>query len=116
MSPSYHLEPALADHTFCIGVLASIGSGYVVASGRGTNDSTWFVIDHSTVRATNGMGKRETKLYFKQVTAASGYSLPGKVYLGRPWGKLARVIYQHSNLTVEINPLGWHPMTVNATP
>lgn len=79
--------------------IASNGAGAVTANSRLTvSDSTWFVIDHSTVEA------------------ASGSSLTGKVYLGRPWRALARVIYQYSVLTDVINAAGWTTLATDATP
>lgn len=43
-------------------------------------------------------------------------SLAGKVYLGRPWRALARVIFQNSVLTDVVNPLGWTTLYDGATP
>lgn len=51
-----------------------------------------------------------------KITAASGASVTGLVYLGRPWRVYARVIYQFSALTAVVNAKGWAPMTANATP
>ncbi|ROV91875.1 hypothetical protein VMCG_09179 [Cytospora schulzeri] len=79
--------------------IASNGGGAVTASSREDSDDTaWYVIDHSTVEA------------------ASGYDLEEKVYLGRPWRALARVIYQYSTLTDVINPTGWTTLYDGATP
>lgn len=44
---------------------------------RETDDSLYYVIDHTTVTGTSG-------------TASA--------YLGRPWGDYARVIFQNCNL------------------
>ena len=74
------------------------GQGSITAMSRESDDSTWYVIDHSNVRA------------------ASGVSLVGKVYLGRPWRVLARVMYQNSNLSNIINAAGWTTMAEGATP
>lgn len=51
-----------------------------------------------------------------QITAAAGASVDGKVFLGRPWRPLARVIYQYSTLTGVVHPEGWAPMAEGATP
>ncbi|KAL4861133.1 pectin lyase fold/virulence factor [Aspergillus spectabilis] len=59
--------------------IASNGGGYLTASSRSTTaDGIWYVFDHSTIRA------------------AAGKDLAGKVFLGRPWRVLVRVIYQNS--------------------
>jgi pectinesterase len=63
-----------------------------------SDETTWYAIDHCNV-----YGK-------------SGLNLTGKVYLGRPWRVLARVIYQNSELSNIINPKGWTTMAAGATP
>ncbi|KAH7076342.1 carbohydrate esterase family 8 protein [Paraphoma chrysanthemicola] len=80
--------------------IASNGGGAITATSREVStDTTWYVIDHSTV------------------TAASGVSgLTGKVYLGRPWRVLSRVIYQYSSLGDIINAAGWTTMAEGAMP
>ncbi|RJE26103.1 Pectinesterase [Aspergillus sclerotialis] len=79
--------------------IISSGAGYITANSREeSSDSSWYAIDSSTI------------------TAASGVDITGKVYLGRPWRVLARVIYQNSELTGIINPGGWTTMAENATP
>ncbi|KFY04554.1 hypothetical protein O988_00695 [Pseudogymnoascus sp. VKM F-3808] len=79
--------------------MASSGGGSITASSRTYDtDTAWYVIDHSTV------------------TAASGASVTGIVFLGRPWRVCARVIYQFSTLTNVVNAKGWAPMTAGATP
>lgn len=79
--------------------IASNGAGYITANSRQTSDDTsWYVFDHSTIMA------------------ASGSSLAGKVYLGRPWRVLARVIYQYSSLSNVVNAAGWTTMAEGATP
>ncbi|KAF9891455.1 hypothetical protein FE257_003921 [Aspergillus nanangensis] len=79
--------------------IASSGGGYITASSRTEDtDEAWYVIDHSLI------------------TAASGASVDGKVFLGRPWRPLARVIYQYSTLTGVVHPEGWAPMADGATP
>ncbi|KAK6814469.1 hypothetical protein RU639_009373 [Aspergillus parasiticus] len=79
--------------------IASSGGGYITASSRTYDtDQAWYVIDHSVV------------------TAVAGASLDGKVFLGRPWRPLARVIYQYSTLTGVVHPEGWAAMAEGATP
>ncbi|CAD6448272.1 70fdb3ac-9a96-4007-8a54-7e7c104cd397 [Sclerotinia trifoliorum] len=79
--------------------IASNGGGAITASSRTlSSDSGWYVIDTSTI------------------TQADGYSLTGKVYLGRPWRGLARVIFQNSVLTGVVNAAGWTTLAADATP
>ncbi|KAI9164140.1 carbohydrate esterase family 8 protein [Paramyrothecium foliicola] len=78
--------------------VASNGNGAITASSRTEKDETWYVFDHSNVRA------------------ADGYSTTGKVFLGRPWRVNARVIYQNSGLSNIIHPEGWTTMAEGATP
>lgn len=73
-----------------IGVLpASIG--YVTASGRSSDTSSYYVFNKATIAAAPG----------KTVTS-------GAYYLGRPWGDYARVAFQSSSLSSVINGAGWH--------
>ncbi|KAF9870664.1 beta-xylosidase [Colletotrichum karsti] len=79
--------------------IASSGGGYITASSRTyNNDTSRYVIDHSTV------------------TSASSSDLTGKVALGRPWRVSARVMYQYSTLTSVVSPEGWTTMAEGATP
>ncbi|KAK2764278.1 hypothetical protein FQN54_008970 [Arachnomyces sp. PD_36] len=79
--------------------VASNGGGYITANSREEEDDTsWYVFDHSTI------------------TAAEGISVDGEVYLGRPWRGLSRVIYQNSELTAVVHPEGWTTMAEGATP
>ncbi|KAF4224841.1 hypothetical protein CNMCM6457_008902 [Aspergillus fumigatiaffinis] len=79
--------------------IVSVGAGYITAMSRTTSDeTTWYAFDHCNI-----YGK-------------SGVDLAGKVYLGRPWRVLARVIYQNSQLSNIINPKGWTTMAEGATP
>ena len=64
-------------------VIRTVGNGYITASGRSTNDASWYVIDQSYVRGQ------------------------GQVYLGRPWRAFARVVFQYSNLDANIKKEGW---------
>ncbi|KAF7959235.1 hypothetical protein EAE96_002750 [Botrytis aclada] len=79
--------------------IASNGGGAITASSRILDtDSSWYIIDSSTI------------------TQADGYSLTGKVYLGRPWLVFARVIFQNSVLTDVVNAKGWTTLAADATP
>ncbi|KAJ1558611.1 hypothetical protein HK096_009088 [Nowakowskiella sp. JEL0078] len=80
--------------------IASNGPGAITASSRElSTDQGWYVFDSSTI------------------TAASGVTgLTSKVFLGRPWRVLARVMYQRSSLSNIINAAGWTTMAENATP
>ncbi|KAL5371258.1 hypothetical protein DPSP01_014390 [Paraphaeosphaeria sporulosa] len=79
--------------------IASTGSGAITATSRETSsDPAWYVFDHSTI------------------TAATGASVTGMVYLGRPWRVLSRVMYQNSVLTNVVNAKGWTEMADGATP
>ncbi|KAJ6134094.1 hypothetical protein N7523_000416 [Penicillium sp. IBT 18751x] len=79
--------------------IVSNGAGAITASSREeSTDTAWYAFDHSNVKA------------------ASGISLDGQVYLGRPWRVLARVIFQNSNLGSLINAKGWTTMADGATP
>ncbi|TEY77500.1 hypothetical protein BOTCAL_0054g00300 [Botryotinia calthae] len=79
--------------------IASNGGGAITANSMTlATDSAWYIIDSSTI------------------TQATGYSLTGKVYLGRPWRALARVIFQNSVLTDVVNAAGWTTLAADATP
>jgi pectinesterase len=64
-------------------VIRTIGDGFIAASGRSTDDATWFVIDQSSVKGS------------------------GQLYLGRPWRTHARVVFQYTSLDVNIVEGGW---------
>ncbi|KAF9265081.1 pectin methyl esterase [Marasmius fiardii PR-910] len=79
-------------------VLSSNGAGAITANSREVpTDTSYYVIDSSTI-----------------TSSVSG--LTQKVYLGRPWRVLARVVYQRSSLPDIINPKGWTTMAEGATP
>ncbi|KFZ14365.1 hypothetical protein V502_06107 [Pseudogymnoascus sp. VKM F-4520 (FW-2644)] len=79
--------------------IASNGGGAITATSReDPADASRYVFDHSTV------------------TAASGASVVGTVYLGRPWRVLSRVMFQNSVLTNVVNAKGWTTMAAGATP
>ncbi len=61
------------------------------ANGRATaDDAAFFVFNNSNVAAAPG-----------QAVA------PGTYYLGRPWSRYARVVFQHSALGAVVNAAGW---------
>ncbi|KAF9465364.1 pectinesterase [Collybia nuda] len=67
------------------------GPGWVTASGRESNDGGSYVFDKNTIVLASG--------------AASGTS--GKVYLGRPWGAYAKVIFKNTVITAPMNKALW---------
>ncbi|KAG8763529.1 hypothetical protein FRC11_002042 [Ceratobasidium sp. 423] len=71
--------------------LKSIGNGCITASGRSSADNNYYVINDSTIEGT------------------------GTVYLGRPWGSYARVIFQNSNIGSDVVAAGWQAWS-SATP
>ena len=84
-------QHGLAWFTHCdIRVLAA-NLGFIVASGRASNEAGYYVLDHCSI------------------AAKSGASVPkGAYYLGRPWGDYARVAVQSTTMTNVINADGWH--------
>ncbi|KAJ4188416.1 hypothetical protein NW755_006576 [Fusarium falciforme] len=79
--------------------IRSTAGGAITAMHRSTtSETTWYVINNSTIEA------------------AAGYTATGGVYLGRPWGVDARVIYQYCSLSNIINAHGWNTMAPSATP
>lgn len=97
--------------------MASSGGGSITASSRTYDtDTAWYVIDHSTVNFIKYPSLWTISDFEVKITAASGASVTGIVFLGRPWRVFARVIYQFSTLTNVVNAKGWAPMTDGATP
>ncbi|KAL0946594.1 hypothetical protein HGRIS_012795 [Hohenbuehelia grisea] len=81
--------------------LASNGGGSITANSReSASDPSYYVIDHSTI---------------VQASSATS-SLSSKVYLGRPWRVLARVVFQNSALPNLINAAGYSTLAAGATP
>ena len=70
--------------------IRTLGDGFITASGRSSDDSGWYVIDHSYVTGD------------------------GRAYLGRPWRSYARVAFQYSYLGPNIVPAGWSIWTDGA--
>lgn len=71
--------------------IVTIAAGCITASGRASNDSSWYVINNSSVRGVNAT-----------VEAEAGIN-----YLGRPWRNYSRVTFQQTYLSPVINPAGW---------
>ncbi|KAF2083938.1 carbohydrate esterase family 8 protein [Saccharata proteae CBS 121410] len=77
----------------------SASVGYVTASGRASSSSTsYYVINNSNVAAKSGETVSE-----------------GAYYLGRPWGKYARVAFQNTELSDVINSAGWSKWSTSDT-
>lgn len=71
--------------------VSAASKGAITASGRASSSSTsYYVINKSTVAAKSGVS----------ITA-------GSIYLGRPWGAYARVVFQNTALSAIINSAGW---------
>ncbi|KAJ5825390.1 pectin methylesterase [Penicillium riverlandense] len=72
-------------------IRVSAGGGCITANGRSSSsDTSYYVIDESTVAAASG----------STVNAET-------VYLGRPWSEYATVCFQETSLSDIINPAGW---------
>ncbi|KAG5638853.1 hypothetical protein H0H81_009404 [Sphagnurus paluster] len=67
------------------------GPGWVTASGRESNDAGSYVFDNNKIVLASG--------------AASGTD--GKVYLGRPWGAYAKVVFKNTAITAPLNKALW---------
>jgi pectinesterase len=78
--------------------LTSVGSGAITASSREKRDDPgWYVFDRCTM-------------------TSRGSKMKNAVHLGRPWRKLARVMFQNSVLGDSIRREGWGTMAKGATP
>ncbi|KAI9907582.1 hypothetical protein PsorP6_003191 [Peronosclerospora sorghi] len=67
--------------------IKTIGAGSITANGRdGASSPSFYVFNKARVSGSNGKGS---------------------TFLGRPWRKFARVVWQNSELGDVINPLGW---------
>ncbi|KAJ7738353.1 pectin lyase fold/virulence factor [Mycena metata] len=71
--------------------IASKGAGCITASGRELNDTGMYVFNENTVIAAPDA--------FANVT--------GNVFLGRPWGDWARVIFKNTNVLAPMNKTIW---------
>ncbi|KAF7586104.1 hypothetical protein BBP40_009454 [Aspergillus hancockii] len=78
-------------HECDIRVVKGPTSGYITANGRSSEtDESYYVIHKSSV------------------AAAEGNDVPsGTYYLGRPWSKYARVLFQKTSMTNVIKAAGW---------
>ncbi|QMW33346.1 hypothetical protein G4B84_008777 [Aspergillus flavus NRRL3357] len=82
----------------------------------GTIQDSGYVLWQAPITEQTLMGVYENIGPGWNITAAAGAIVDGKVFLGRPWRPLARVIYQYSTLTGVVHPEGWAPMAEGATP
>ncbi|KAJ7242010.1 pectin lyase fold/virulence factor [Mycena rebaudengoi] len=71
--------------------IASIGQGYVTASGRQLNDSGIYLFNHNKIVLGRGAFANAT----------------GNVFLGRPWGAFARVVFKNTEVTSPLDPRIW---------
>ncbi|KAJ7490673.1 pectin lyase fold/virulence factor [Mycena latifolia] len=71
--------------------IASKGAGCITASGRQLNDTGIYVFNQNKIIAA--------KDAFANVT--------GNVFLGRPWGDFARVVFKNTYLTAPLNKTIW---------
>jgi len=71
--------------------IAVKAAGWITASGRESNDSGSYVFNKNNIVLASG--------------ASSGAS--GKIYLGRPWGNYAKVIFQNTVVTAPLNSAVW---------
>ncbi|PBP27958.1 pectin methyl esterase [Diplocarpon rosae] len=77
--------------------IRTFAKGYIVASGGVTPGASKYVINHSTVAALNSSVKTNS------------------TFLGRPWKAYAYTVFQNSDISDVVNPLGWSPWNA-ATP
>lgn len=72
--------------------------GYLTANGASSADASFYVFNNCTV------------------TAAEGATVPsGAIYLGRPWGAYAGVMFQMSSLSTIINGAAWSKWSNSAS-
>ncbi|EJD03925.1 uncharacterized protein FOMMEDRAFT_187176 [Fomitiporia mediterranea MF3/22] len=76
--------------------IASKGAGCVTASGRESDDAGSYVFDKNTVIAASDA--------FSNVT--------GNVFLGRPWGDFAKVIFKNTVVDSPLNKAVWSQWNV----
>ncbi|PAV22414.1 carbohydrate esterase family 8 [Pyrrhoderma noxium] len=81
--------------------IASKGAGCITANGRQSDDSGIYLFEKNTLVAASDA--------FSNVT--------GKVFLGRPWGDYAKVVFKNTVINTELNKAIWsewsssNPMT-----
>ncbi|KAF8158033.1 pectinesterase [Crassisporium funariophilum] len=71
--------------------IAVKAAGWVTASGRESADSGSYVFNLNKI----------------VLAAGAASSASGKVYLGRPWGAYAKVIFKNTVITAPLNPAMW---------
>lgn len=82
-------------------------SGYITAHSRDSASATGgFYFNSCTVKATIPSGPL-SKTYNSSLSFTSSSQFPNTHYLGRPWGKYARVVFMYSSLGSHIRPAGW---------
>jgi len=70
--------------------LRTIAQGSITASGRDSADNpSWFVFNSCTIAGMNSSIAAETN------------------YLGRPWRNYARVVFQNTQMSDVVKPVGW---------
>ncbi|KAK5132919.1 hypothetical protein LTR08_008365 [Meristemomyces frigidus] len=83
-------QSALAWFDACDIRVLKASLGYITASGRASDTTSYYVINNSTI------------------AAASGNTVPtGAFYLGRPWDNYARVAFQMTTMSAVVNTAGW---------
>ncbi|TFK34809.1 pectin lyase fold/virulence factor [Crucibulum laeve] len=70
--------------------IAVKANGWITASGRESNDSGSYVFNQNTI-----------------VTASGASNVNGNVYLGRPWGAFAKVIFKNTVINAPLNKALW---------
>ncbi|KAL5518910.1 hypothetical protein ACEPAH_593 [Sanghuangporus vaninii] len=71
--------------------IASKGAGCITASGRETNDSGSYVFNRNTI-----------------ITASDAFeNVTGNIFLGRPWGDFAKVIFKNTVIDAPLNSAIW---------
>ncbi|KAF5020689.1 hypothetical protein F66182_7287 [Fusarium sp. NRRL 66182] len=71
--------------------VVSSSVGYITANGRDSSSNPSYYVFNNC-----------------NIAAASGHSVSnGAYYLGRPWRKYSRVVFQKTSMSAVINPAGW---------
>lgn len=86
-------------------------SASITANGRSSEtDTSYYVINKSTVAAKEGDDVAEGTYYLGTITClscASHFRDNTNMGTGRPWSEYARVVFQQTSMTNVINSLGW---------
>ncbi|KAH7184016.1 pectin lyase fold/virulence factor [Fusarium oxysporum] len=91
--------------------------GYQGAADYIFGDATaWFEQCTAPTQSITSVKALSSSFRGQVIEAAPGYTVTGGVYLGRPWGVDARVIYQYCSLSNIINSKGWATMAPSAVP